>query len=72
MSTKRQKNLLDKIKVITRGITKVINSLERDIFLAGYYKAFALGAGHCQLCPECTLKIAGIQRSLGHQWKAAE
>ena len=38
------------------GITEVIDALERDFFLAGFYKAFALGAGHCQLCPECTLK----------------
>jgi predicted metal-binding protein len=30
--------------------------LERDIFLAGYYKAFALGAGPCNLCAECTMK----------------
>jgi predicted metal-binding protein len=53
---KATEDLLDRIKVITRDITKVINTLERDIFLVGYYKAFALGAGHCQLCSECTLK----------------
>jgi len=34
----------------------VITVLERDIFLAGYYKTFALGAGPCRLCTECTLK----------------
>jgi len=44
------------IKVITQGSTRVINKLEIGIFLAGYYKAFALSGGHCQLCPECTLK----------------
>jgi len=36
--------------------TRVITTLERDIFLAGYYKAFALGAGPCRLCTECTMK----------------
>jgi predicted metal-binding protein len=36
--------------------TRVITMLERDIFLAGYYKAFALGAGPCRLCTECTMK----------------
>jgi predicted metal-binding protein len=25
--------------------------LEREVFLAGYYKAFGLGAGPCRLCP---------------------
>lgn len=28
-------------------------ALEREAFLAGYYAAFALGAGPCQLCEEC-------------------
>jgi hypothetical protein len=32
---KATEDLLDKIKVITRIITRVINMLERDIFLAG-------------------------------------
>ncbi len=35
--------------------TRIITMLERDIFLAGYYKAFALGAGLCRLCAECTM-----------------
>jgi len=30
--------------------------LEREIFLAGYYKALGLGAGPCTLCPECTFE----------------
>ncbi len=29
--------------------------LEREAFLSGYYKAFALGAGPCYLCEECNL-----------------
>ena len=36
--------------------TEIIVTLERDIFLSGYYKAFGLGAGPCRLCEECTLK----------------
>jgi predicted metal-binding protein len=39
--------------------TKVITTLEREIFLAGYYKAFALSAGRCRLCAECTMKYCG-------------
>ncbi len=40
---KATENLLDKIKGTTRIITRVINTLERDIFLAGYYKGFCAG-----------------------------
>jgi predicted metal-binding protein len=36
--------------------TMVIAEFEREIFLAGYYKAFGLGAGPCRLCAECTMK----------------
>jgi predicted metal-binding protein len=35
------------------GVTGVIVKLEREIFLAGYYKAFGFGAGPCYLCKEC-------------------
>ncbi len=35
---------------------RVAVELEREIFLAGYYKAFGLGAGPCPLCKEkCAL-----------------
>jgi predicted metal-binding protein len=37
--------------------TDVVAPLERDIFLAGYFKAFALGAGPCNLCSECSLDV---------------
>jgi len=37
------------------GVTEVVTTLERDIFLAGYYKAFELGAGPCNLCNECSM-----------------
>ena len=30
--------------------------LERELFLAGYYKAFGLGAGPCPLCETCTFE----------------
>jgi predicted metal-binding protein len=39
---------------VPRQITKKIAvKLERDAFLAGYYRAFGLGAGPCSLCREC-------------------
>lgn len=34
-------------------IRKVVAALEREAFLAGYYKAFAYGCGPCSLCREC-------------------
>jgi len=34
---------------------EVVSTLERDIFLEGYYKAFALGCGPCRWCDECTM-----------------
>ncbi len=30
--------------------------LEREIFLAGYYKAFGMGSGPCELCGKCPAK----------------
>jgi predicted metal-binding protein len=39
-----------------RGQPKgVAVALERELFLAGFYKAFGLGAGPCQLCNTCAL-----------------
>lgn len=32
---------------------KIAVKLERDLFLAGYYRALGLGAGPCRLCREC-------------------
>lgn len=37
--------------------TGIVTTLERDVFLAGYYKAFALGAGPCNLCNECSMDV---------------
>lgn len=34
-------------------ISKIAVYLEREIFLAGYYKAFGMGAGPCELCGDC-------------------
>ena len=34
-------------------VKKIASSLERELFLAGSYKAFGLGAGPCRLCDEC-------------------
>jgi predicted metal-binding protein len=36
--------------------TRIACELERQIFLAGYYKAFGLGAGPCRMCAKCNLK----------------
>jgi predicted metal-binding protein len=37
--------------------TRIVCELERQIFLAGYYKAFGLGAGPCRMCGgKCNLK----------------
>jgi predicted metal-binding protein len=45
--------------VHSRGIgspTEIVATLEREIFLAGFHKAFALGAGPCMICRKCDLK----------------
>jgi len=34
----------------------IVCELEREIFLAGYYKALGLGAGPCRLCDKCNMK----------------
>lgn len=37
-------------------ISEIVVKIEREIFLSGYYKAFGLGAGPCNLCNKCNLK----------------
>jgi predicted metal-binding protein len=37
-------------------ISKVVIKIEKEAFLAGYYKALGMGAGPCRLCRECNLK----------------
>jgi predicted metal-binding protein len=55
------RRLLDEYKraiLIEGGLTntkKIAARMEREIFLAGFYKAFALGSGPCRLCPSCSL-----------------
>lgn len=38
-------------------INDVIPRLEREIFLAGYYKALGFGSGPCYLCDRCNTKL---------------
>ncbi len=39
------------------NVTKAIAvKLEREVFLAGYYKALGLGSGPCPLCRECAFE----------------
>ena len=37
-------------------VTPLVAALEREIFLAGYYKALAMGEGPCVQCSECSLE----------------
>lgn len=40
-----------------QDIKTIVTSLEREMFLEGFYKAFALGSGPCNLCEKCNLKF---------------
>ena len=37
-------------------VKELVGTLEREVFLEGYYKALALGCGPCSLCEECNLR----------------
>ena len=39
-----------------QSIKRIVVALEREVFLAGHYQAFAFGSGPCDLCAECNLK----------------
>jgi predicted metal-binding protein len=39
-----------------REVTPLVVRLERELFLAGFHKAFAWGAGPCSLCRTCDLE----------------
>jgi predicted metal-binding protein len=41
-------------------IRKIVVELEKEAFLAGYYKSFGLGCGPCHLCSSCNVE-AGCQ-----------
>ena len=34
-------------------VSVIVSKLEREIFLDGFYRAFAMGSGPCRLCKEC-------------------
>jgi predicted metal-binding protein len=36
--------------------TKIVAALEREVFLAGFYKALGFGSGPCRLCRECNFE----------------
>ena len=38
------------------GVSEIVSKLEREAFLAGYHKAFAMGAGPCTICETCDFK----------------
>jgi predicted metal-binding protein len=38
-------------------LTDIVVTLEREVFLAGHFKAFALGAGPCNLCSGCSMEV---------------
>ena len=37
-------------------ISTIVIKIEREAFLAGYYKALGMGAGPCRLCAQCNVK----------------
>jgi predicted metal-binding protein len=37
-------------------VTDIATKLEREAFLGGCHKAFAMGSGPCRLCGECDKK----------------
>ena len=39
----------------SRGFNETVVRLEVEIFLDGYYKAWSMGSGPCDLCKECNL-----------------
>jgi predicted metal-binding protein len=49
-------------------IRSIVATLEREIFLDGYFKAFAMAAGPCLLCNEC----AKVCRHAEKAWSSLE
>ncbi len=35
-------------------VNKIVSTLEKEIFFDGYYKAFGMGAGPCNICKKCS------------------
>lgn len=46
-------------------ISGIVYKIEKEAFLAGFYKAFAMGAGPCDLCPSCN-----TDKTCRHPYKA--
>ena len=44
-------------------VKATVAELEREIFLNGYWKAFALGAGPCYFCESCAVKTGRCRHS---------
>ena len=44
-------------------ISRIVSALEKNIFLDGYYKAFAMGAGPCTLCAKCAKSCRYAERA---------
>jgi len=42
-------------------ISGIVVKLEKEAFLSGFYKAWAMGAGPCRLCSSCSLKPGGCR-----------
>jgi len=42
----------------TSDIRSIVTALEREVFLAGFYRAFAYACGPCSLCSKCDLEGA--------------
>lgn len=40
---------------MSNGLLDILLTLEREAFLQNHYKAFALKAGRCRLCDQCSL-----------------
>jgi predicted metal-binding protein len=47
-----------------QSIRRLLAKLEREMFLDGYYKAFAMGAGPCNLCSKCVVNQGCLHTEL--------
>jgi len=54
-----------------KSIKRIVADLEREVFLAGFYKAFALGSGPCDLCETCNLESCEHPRQARPAMEAA-
>lgn len=44
-------------------IRHIVSTLEREVFLDGYHKAFGMGAGPCNLCDRCPKSCSYPERA---------